>query len=149
MLVLPTQGLSKVFSTLGQDCVSSQPALYRPHIPTVFQWSFLELPSPSTVLTKGERTDFAQDERLGLPCWTMILAICVSVDVSKYLDILTLDFSITMEYQRRKMYCFALFPCFSDHLLYCFCLSSAAMPVSCQVFPFFVHCCLASGVCIA
>ena len=27
-----------------------------------------------------------------LPYWTMILAICVSVDVSKHLDILTLEF---------------------------------------------------------
>ena len=46
----------------------------------------------------SDRKDFAQEERLGLPCWTMILAISVSVDVSKYLDILTLEFSITMEH---------------------------------------------------
>ena len=50
---------------------------------------------PMIVLSE-DRTDFAQEERLGLPCWTMIWAICVLVDVSKYLDILSLEFSITM-----------------------------------------------------
>ena len=39
------------------------------------------------VLPEDDRTDFAQEERLGLPCWTMISAICVLVDISKYLDI--------------------------------------------------------------
>ena len=42
------------------------------------------------VLPKDDRTDFAQEEQLGLPYWTMIWAICALVDVSKYLDILTL-----------------------------------------------------------
>ena len=42
---------------------------------------------PITVLPKDDRTDFAQEERLGLPYWTMILAICVVVDESKCLDI--------------------------------------------------------------
>ena len=42
-----------------------------------------------TVLTKVDRTDFAPVERLDLPYWIMIYAICVSVDVSKYLDIPT------------------------------------------------------------
>ena len=32
-----------------------------------------------TVLPKDDHTDFAQQERLALPCWTMILAICVVV----------------------------------------------------------------------
>ena len=41
-------------------------------------------------LSRDDQTDFAQEERLG-PCWTMVWAICVSVDVSKYLDILTLE----------------------------------------------------------
>ena len=49
---------------------------------------------PTIVLPKDDRTSFAQEEQLGLLYWTMILAICVSVDVSKYLDILTLEFSI-------------------------------------------------------
>ena len=47
---------------------------------------------PIRVLPEDDRTDFVQEERLGLPCWTMILVICVLVDVSKYLDILTLIF---------------------------------------------------------
>ena len=44
----------------------------------------------------GDRTACAQEERLGLPCWTMILAICLLVDVSKYLDILTSEFITVM-----------------------------------------------------
>ena len=51
---------------------------------------------PTTVLPEDDRIDFAQEERLGLPCWTMILANRVLVDVSKRLDILTSEFSITM-----------------------------------------------------
>ena len=41
------------------------------------------------VLPKDDHKDSFQEERLGLPYWTMILAICVSVDVSNYLDIVT------------------------------------------------------------
>ena len=44
------------------------------------------------VLPRDDRTDFAQEEQLCLPYWTMILAICVLVDVSKNLDIVTLEF---------------------------------------------------------
>ena len=40
---------------------------------------------PITVLPKGDRTDFAQEERLGLPYWTR--AISVVEDESKSLDI--------------------------------------------------------------
>ena len=47
---------------------------------------------PIIVLPKDDRTDFAQEERLDLPYWTLMLAICVLVDVSNYLDILTSDF---------------------------------------------------------
>ena len=47
---------------------------------------------PILVLQEGDRTDSLREERLDLPCWTMILAICALVDVSKYLDILTLEF---------------------------------------------------------
>ena len=32
------------------------------------------------VLPEDDRTDFAQEERLGLPCWAMIFAICGMVD---------------------------------------------------------------------
>ena len=59
---------------------------------TVFQWNFSHIVFSTIVLPKDDRTDFAQEEQLGLPYWTMILAICALVDVSKYLDILTLDF---------------------------------------------------------
>ena len=41
-----------------------------------------------------DRTDSAQEERLGLPYWTMMLAICVVVDDSKCLDVPILNFSI-------------------------------------------------------
>ena len=41
---------------------------------------------PITVLPKDDRTDCVQEERLGLPYWTMISAICVVVDESKCLD---------------------------------------------------------------
>ena len=40
---------------------------------------FSQIAFPMTVLPKDDRTDFA----LGLPYWTMILAICVVVDESK------------------------------------------------------------------
>ena len=47
---------------------------------------------PVVVLQKDDRTDFVQEERLGLPYWTMILAICVVVDESKCLDTPILEF---------------------------------------------------------
>ena len=50
------------------------------------------------VLPKDDHTDFAQEERLGLPYWTMILAICVVVDESKCLDTPILEFSIICEH---------------------------------------------------
>ena len=51
---------------------------------------------PTIVLPEGDRTNSFREERLDLPYWTMILAICALVDVSKYLDILTLEFIITL-----------------------------------------------------
>ena len=36
---------------------------------------FSQIAFPITVLPKGDHTDFVQEERLGLPYWTMILAI--------------------------------------------------------------------------
>ena len=53
---------------------------------------------PTIVPAKGWHTDFAQEERLGLPYWTMILATCVVVDESKCLDIPILEFSIILEH---------------------------------------------------
>ena len=53
---------------------------------------------PKIVLPKDDHTDFVQKERLGLPYWTMILAICVVVDESKCLDIPIWEFSIICEH---------------------------------------------------
>ena len=47
---------------------------------------------------KDDHTDFVQEERLGLPYWTMILAICVVVDESTCLDTPILEFSIICEH---------------------------------------------------
>ena len=47
---------------------------------------FSQIAFPITVLPKDHRTDSVQEERLDLPYWTMILAICVVVDESKCLD---------------------------------------------------------------
>ena len=41
--------------------------------PTVLQQVFFQIAFPITVLPKDDRTDFAQEERLDLPYWTMIL----------------------------------------------------------------------------
>ena len=51
-----------------------------------------------TVLPKDDHTDFAQKERLGLPYWTMIWAICVVVDESKCLDTPIFEFSTICEH---------------------------------------------------
>ena len=41
---------------------------------------FSQLAFPTTVLLNDDRSDFAQEERLDLPLWTLIRAICVVVD---------------------------------------------------------------------
>ena len=53
---------------------------------------------PIIVLPKDDHIDFVQEERLGLPYWTMILAICVMVDESKCLDTPILELSIICEH---------------------------------------------------
>ena len=53
---------------------------------------FSQVAFPITVLPKDDRSDFAQEERLDLPYWTMIQAICVVVDESKCLDSPILEF---------------------------------------------------------
>ena len=53
---------------------------------------FSQVAFPITVLPKDDHTDSAQEERRCLPYWTMIWAICALADVSKYLDILILEF---------------------------------------------------------
>ena len=50
------------------------------------------------VLPKVIHTDSFREERLGLPYWTMILAICVVVDESKCLDTPIWEFSIICEH---------------------------------------------------
>ena len=52
---------------------------------------------PSKGLQVGDHVDFFQEEPLDLQCVTMILATCVEVDVSIYLDILTLEFWANLE----------------------------------------------------
>ena len=70
---------------------------------------------PITVLPKDDRSDFAQEERLGLPYWTIISAICVVVDESKCLDIPILEFSIIFEhlpfYLGKSRYCVSCLSC--------------------------------------
>ena len=53
---------------------------------------------PRKVLPKDDRTDSAQGERLSLPYWQMILAICVVVDESKCLDTPIWEFSVIFEH---------------------------------------------------
>ena len=117
MLVLPNQLLYWVLSTSDPCVVSFQPIWCHPHTQirtTLFHgvrksipnWKpfhnrasigFYQIAFPIIVLPKDDRTDFAQEERLGLPYWTMILAICVVVDESKCLDIPIWEFSIILE----------------------------------------------------
>ena len=59
---------------------------------------FSQIALPIIVLLKDDRTDSVQEERLDLPYWTMILAICVVVDESKCLDTPILEFSIIWEH---------------------------------------------------
>ena len=59
---------------------------------------FSQIAFPIIVLPKDDRTDSAQEKQLGLPYWTMILAICVVVDESKCLDTPILEFSIICEH---------------------------------------------------
>ena len=117
MLVLPNQLLCLVLSTSDQYFVSFQPRCH-PHTQirmTLFDGVRISIPnwklSPNRVaagfsqidftilvLLKDDRTDFAQEERLVLPYWTMILAICVVVDESTCLDTPICEFSIILEH---------------------------------------------------
>ena len=115
MLVLPNRLLYWVLSTSDQDFVSFQPILCHPHtqirIILFSRWTkrhsqfgifshpcfnrIFSIAFHITVLPKDDHTDSCQEEQLDLPYWTMIEAICVVVDVSKYLDTPILEFSIT------------------------------------------------------
>ena len=59
---------------------------------------FSQTAIPIIVLPKDDSTDFVPEERLGVPYWTMILAIRVVVDESKRLDIPIWEFSIILEH---------------------------------------------------
>ena len=118
MLVLPNRLHCSVVSTSDQCFVSFQPILCHPHTriritqfhgvrtsspnwkpsPNRATIGFPQVAFPTIVLPKDDRTDSAQEERLGLPYWTMILAICVFVDESKCLDTPILEFSIIREH---------------------------------------------------
>ena len=54
---------------------------------------FSQIVFPIMVLPKNDRADSVQEERLGLPFWTMIQAICVVVDESNCLDTPIWEFS--------------------------------------------------------
>ena len=118
MLVLPNQLLCLVLSTSDQYFVSFQPILCHPHTQiriTLFHGVRISIPNwkpfsirisrgfsqitfPIIVLPKDDHTDFVQEERLGFPYWTMILAICVVVDESICLEIPIWEFSIILEH---------------------------------------------------
>ena len=59
---------------------------------------FSQFAFPIVVLPKDDHTDFAQEERLGLPDWTRIQPICVVVDESKCLDTPILEFFTICEH---------------------------------------------------
>ena len=106
MLVLPNQLLCLVLSTSDQDFVSFHPILCHPHTqirtilfhdeqrdipnlefsPSHVSIEFSQIAFPITVLPKDDRINSFREERLGLPYWTMILAICDVVDESTCLD---------------------------------------------------------------
>ena len=70
----------------------------RNFFPTVLTKKHSKIDFLITVVPTDDRTDFAQEERLGLPYWIMIQAICVVVDVSICLDISIWEFSKISEH---------------------------------------------------
>ena len=52
----------------------------------LFQHNVFKLPFPAVIRQVRDHADFAQEEQLVLQCWTMILATCVVVDVSRCLE---------------------------------------------------------------
>ena len=90
--VLPAILISSTYT----DKNSPFARLTNKHYP-VFRKNFLKISFPTIVLPEGDRTNSFREERLDLPYWTMIFAICALVDVSKYLGILTFEFSIACD----------------------------------------------------
>ena len=70
----------------------------RPHAcPRRLAEGVSQIAFPIMVLLKDDHKDFDQEERLGLPYWTMIFfAVCVVVDESKRLDIPIWEFSVIL-----------------------------------------------------
>ena len=120
MLVLPTStSLLSSFHIGSRFCFFPANFLCRPHtqiriilfhdlqrdIPNwkpfpnrISKELFSQTAFPIIVVPKDDHTDSFQEERLGLPYWTMILAICVVVDESKCLDTPIMEFSIICEH---------------------------------------------------
>ena len=118
MLVLPNRLLYWIFSTSDRCFVSFQLILCHPHTqiriilfhderrdipnlefsPIHVSIGLSQITFPIIVLPKGDHTDSFQEERLDLPYWTMMLAVCVVVDESKCMDIPIWEFSIICEH---------------------------------------------------
>ena len=117
MSVLQDQPVSSISSTWDSDSAFFQTFLCHPRIPTSVILVFddkIDIPNsllfpvqvpkelPQTVLPTiirqvGDHAEFVQEEPVDLQCLTKILATCVVEDVSTYLDILTLEFSVILE----------------------------------------------------
>ena len=110
MLARPTRLLSKYFShwvnVLFLPSQSFHVHIYRQELsfpnlelfPNRVPIELSRFAFPIIVLPEDDRTDSFQVERLGLPYWTMIWAICVVVDESKCLDIPIWEFSVILEH---------------------------------------------------
>ena len=81
-----------LFHDVQRDIPNLEPS------PSHVSIGFSQIAFPIIVLPKDDHTDLVQEERLGLPYWTMILAICVEEDESKCLDIPIWQFSIICEH---------------------------------------------------
>ena len=89
--------MTQITIILFSRCTNKHVPIWKPS-PNRTSIGFSQIAFPITVLLKDDRTDFAQEERLGLPYWTKIFAICVVVDESKCLDIPIWQFSIILEH---------------------------------------------------
>ena len=118
MLVLQHQRLSWEFSKSVLCFLSCLSIGYRPHtlirllllrdwqinilslrlFPTRVPIELSHIAFPKIVLPSRDRTDSFREERLSLPYWTMIWAICVVVEESTCLDIPIWELSIICEH---------------------------------------------------
>ena len=97
MLVLPNQRLSREFAKSALSFLLCLPLIPFPNRVPIER---SEIAFSLVVLSEGDRTDFSQEERLGVSYWTMSLAIraLVDIDESKCLDIPIWEFSIIFEH---------------------------------------------------